>query len=99
MSPFGAEAQQIVAICGLHRLATGTGVRLLEDLDFREAVLKDAHFNFPSSRQIGVLAFKVVLRADNRSWRTHARGDGKTAFRWSPTKALRFEILFDPNPP
>lgn len=86
-NPFGDQAKQIILICGLHRLATGAGVKLLEDLDFREAVLKKVNFDFPSGNGIGALAYKVVLRTDNRLW------SNEPDFRWSHSGVKEFAIL------
>jgi transcriptional regulator with XRE-family HTH domain len=68
--PFGESSRHVVFICGLHRAATGVGLMLLEDLDFRQRVLAGTQFDFPSGDRIGVLAYRVRLRMDNRSWIT-----------------------------
>src|SRR5262245_18512115 len=54
-NPFDQEASQLVLVCGLHRLATLAGVKMVEDLSFREYILKDREFKLPSGNSIGVL--------------------------------------------
>lgn len=71
--PFGAGASQLILICGLHRLATGAGVKLLDDLDFRELVLKGTDFDFPSGDRMG------YWRTEWSCGPTTGRGQGSKA--------------------
>jgi hypothetical protein len=88
-NPFGKHASHLILVSGLHRLATLAGILLLEDLDFRKFVLEGKKFNFPSEDSIGVLAYKIVVRTDNRLW-SHVPD-----FRWSNSTVKEFEVLGD----
>jgi hypothetical protein len=57
-SPFGKAAVRVVLVAGAHRLATGTGMRLLEDLELRRRVFKEEN----DFEGFGMLAFRVVVR-------------------------------------
>jgi hypothetical protein len=78
----------VVFICGLHRAATGVGVMLLEDLDFRERVLKGCQFDFPTGDWIGVLAYRVRLRTDNRAL-------VKSGSDWGHSRIQDIDVLKD----
>lgn len=91
LNPFGEQASHLVLVSGLHRLATGAGVKLLEDLDFRESVLKGTEFDFPSGERLGVLAYQVVVRSDNRLW---SKDPG---FKWSNSRVKELRVLADWN--
>ena len=88
---FGGRAQHLVVLAGLHRAATGFGLALLEDLDFRQRVFDEhqVRFDFPSENRMGALVFSVTIRCDNRSW------PGITNSHWVPSKIERVEILED----
>jgi hypothetical protein len=88
---FGGRARHLVLICGLHRAATGFGLALLEDLDFRSRVFREhrVKFEFPSNNQMGALVYSVTIRCDNRSW------PGITNSQWAPSKIEKVEILED----
>jgi hypothetical protein len=71
--PFGTRADRVILVAGLHRLATGVGVRLLEDEDLRRSVFAsqaapaglDQH-DFESDDGMGALVYRVVVRHDGR---------------------------------
>ena len=87
-NPFGEFASHLVLVYGLHRLATSAGVKLLEDLDFRNSILSGINnFDFPSGKNIGVLPYKVVLKADNRLWAKEPN------FKWQSSRITEFTPL------
>jgi transcriptional regulator with XRE-family HTH domain len=66
-TPFGQEAvgvQRVVLVAGCHRLATGVGTRLLEDMDLRSLVLTGEGHDFARP---GALLYKVLLRSGDSS--------------------------------
>jgi len=88
---FGGQAKHLVVICGLHRAATGFGLALLEDLDFRNRVFREheVKFEFPPNNRMGALVYSVTIRCDNRSW------PGMTNSQWAPSRIEKIEILED----
>ena len=88
-NPFDDAAEQIVLICGLHRLGTGAGVKLLEDEAYRALVNRQSkkEFHFPSGKEFGVAIYKVRVRGDNRAW---CKAEG---FEWCRSKVEEFVIL------
>jgi hypothetical protein len=86
--PFGDTSRHVVFICGLHRAATGIGIAMLEDLDFRERVLDGCQFDFPCGDRIGVLAYRVRLRADNR-------GFVRSGSDWRHSRIEEIKVLMD----
>lgn len=84
-APFPGNPSHLILISGLHRLATGVGVALLEDLDLRQRLLK----GYPvfSGDGFRALAYRVVVRADNRLW------SQRPAFRWCHSEVRRFEVV------
>ncbi len=57
--PFGKEAIHAVLVAGSHRLATGTGARLLEDPNLQTLMLEEGD----DFEGVGMLAYRVVVRS------------------------------------
>lgn len=65
-NPFNARCERLMLVSGLHRLATGIGIRLLEDRDLRKLAFRGREHNFESDEEVGVTAYRVLLQFDGR---------------------------------
>lgn len=71
--PFGRDASRLILVAGLHRLATGVGVHLLENDALRTAAGAEDH-DFESDRRMGGVVYRVVVHYDGRRYEN--RHDG-----------------------
>lgn len=65
-NPFDKRCVRLLHVAGLHRLATGIGVRLLEDRDLRKLAFGGREHNVESEDEMGVTAYRVLLQFDGR---------------------------------
>lgn len=73
-APFGKKATRFVLVAGLHRLASGIGMRLIEDSTLRNQIIENTgnpvmnkEYDLESDTQMGALIYRVVVRHD-RFW-------------------------------
>lgn len=85
-NPFPGDPSHWLLIAGLHRLATGVGVALLENLELRKQILKSDANIFHADRA-RALAYRVVVRTDNRLW------FDTPGFEWSASEVKSFSVL------